>query len=80
MQVRGREIDDYLAPRNPVSERLKGGDRPEKTLLDGGIGQSDEVDPYAEDHVHFDGDGYCIDPDALGSCDIYKHGGTIVFR
>ena len=73
VQVGGGEVYDYLAARDMVLEGLQGGNGPEEALLDGRVGQSDEVDADAGHHVDLDCDGYRIYAYAFRTDDVYKH-------
>lgn len=56
-----------------VAQRLQGGYDAEQALLDGRVGQADEVDPDAAADVHLDGHGNGIDADAFRAVDLFKH-------
>ena len=72
-QVRGREVDDDPLARNLESQGLQGRGRAQETLLDGRVGQSDQVDPDPPVDVdldrHFDG----VDPDAFRTVNVCQH-------
>ena len=72
-QVRGREVDDDPFAGNLESQGLQGRGRAQEALLDGRVGQPDQVDPDPPVDVdldrHFDG----VDPDAFRTVNVCQH-------
>ena len=67
------QIDHDLLSRNPETQRLKGGDCPQKAFLDRRVGQADQMYSYSLCDVHLHGDGDCLDADALRPKNVYQH-------
>ena len=72
-QVGGGQVDDDPLAGNPESQRLQRRGRAQEALLDGRVGQSDQVDPDppvdVDLHRHFDG----VDPDAFRTVNVCQH-------
>ena len=73
MHIGRGQVDDYLFSRHVKPFGLQGRDGPEKTLLDGGIGQPYQMDTYSEGNFHLYGDGNGLDAHALGSVNVDQH-------
>ena len=60
-------------PRHVEAPGLQGRHRPQEALFDGGIGQSDKVNPNSELYVRLDFYGHRLDAYTLGAMDGYQH-------
>ncbi len=69
---RGQVNHDFLAGDvKPLG--LQGRHRTEETLLDGGIGQSYQVNPHPQGDIHFHRNGNGVNSHAFGAMNVYEH-------
>ena len=73
MHIRRCQIYHYLPAWYPEPHSLKRGDDPKQTLLDGGICQPDQMNPYPGGYVNLHLDRNGIDSYTFRTMNVYQH-------
>ena len=73
MQVGRGQVDHNFPAGDVKSFGLQGRHRAQQAFLDGGIGQTDEMDAHAQRYVHFHRYRHGLDAQAFGRMDVYYH-------
>ena len=73
VHIGGCQIDDNFLSRHVEAPGLQGRHRPKEAFLDGGVGQSDQMQAYAQRYFYLHGDRNCLNANTFGAMNGNQH-------